>query len=92
MKTKAKEYSEAIIISSLQRGERSIVYNSYYTTSLSYGTAVISLDVKECEAIQRPVVNVILPKMGVHKNVTRNVVFGTSTYGGLGLDHLAAVR
>jgi folate-dependent tRNA-U54 methylase TrmFO/GidA len=92
MKTKAKKYSEAIISSSLQRGESSMAYNSYYMTSLSYGTAATSLDVKECEEIKRPIVNAILPKMGVNRNSSRNVVFGTSKYGRLGLDHLSTVQ
>jgi hypothetical protein len=69
-----------------------MAYTSYYMASLSYGTAVTSLKVKECEDIQRPMVNVILPKMGVNRNTARNVVFGTCNYGGLGLDHLAAVQ
>jgi hypothetical protein len=69
-----------------------MVYNSYYMASLSYGTTATSLDIKECEAIQRPVVNAILPKMGVNRNTARTVVFGTSKYGGLVLDHLAAVQ
>jgi hypothetical protein len=60
--------------------------------SLSYSTAATYLDIKECEAIQRPVVNAILPKLGVNRNTARTVVFGTSKYGGLGLDHLAAVQ
>jgi hypothetical protein len=49
MKTKAKKYSEAIISSSLQRGESSMAYNSYYMSSLSCITAVTYIDVKECE-------------------------------------------
>jgi hypothetical protein len=60
--------------------------------SLSYGTETTSLEIKECEEIQRPVVNAILPKMGINRNTTRSVVLGTSKYGGLGLDHLAAVQ
>jgi hypothetical protein len=44
MKTKAKGYSEAIISSSLQRGESAMAYNSYYMTSISYGTAATSLN------------------------------------------------
>jgi hypothetical protein len=69
-----------------------MAYNSYYMASLSYGTTATSLDIKECEAIQRPVVNAILPKMGVNRNMARTVVFGTRKYGGLGLDHLAAIQ
>jgi hypothetical protein len=60
--------------------------------SLSYGTSATSLDIKECEEIKRPFVNAILPKMGTNRNTPRSVVFGTSKYGGLGLDHLSAVQ
>jgi hypothetical protein len=92
MKCKAKEYIEAIINSTLNRGEGLIAYNSYYMASLSYGTSVTSLNLKECEELQRPVVNAILPNMAVNKNTSRIVVFGTSKYGGLGLDHLTVVQ
>jgi hypothetical protein len=30
--------------------------------------------------------------MGINRNTARTVVFGTSKYGGLGLDHLSAVQ
>jgi hypothetical protein len=60
--------------------------------SLSYGTAATSLNIKECEELQRPVVNAILPKMVLNRNTSSSVVFGTSEYGGLGLDHLAVVQ
>jgi hypothetical protein len=76
----------------LNRGEGLLSYNSYYIASLSYGTAATSLDIKECEDIKRPVVNTILPKMGINRNTARSVVFGTIKYGRLGLDHLAAVQ
>jgi hypothetical protein len=69
-----------------------MAHNSYYMASLSYGTAVTSLNVKECADIQIPVVNEILPKMEVNRNTARNVVFLTRKYGGLDLDHLAAVQ
>jgi hypothetical protein len=92
MKTKAKEYCEPIISSRLQRDEISMAYNLYYMASLSHDTAVTSLDVKECEDIQRLVVNTIIPKKGVNRNTAKKVVVGTSKYRGLGLDHLVAVQ
>jgi hypothetical protein len=46
MKCKAKEYSEAIISSTLNLGEGLLAYNSYYMTSLSYSTAATSLNIK----------------------------------------------
>jgi hypothetical protein len=51
MKCKSKEYSKAIISSTLNRGEGLLAYNSYYMESLSYGTASTSLDIKECKEI-----------------------------------------
>jgi hypothetical protein len=92
MKCKAKEYGEAIIISTLNREEGLLAYNTYYMASFLYGTAATSLDIKECEEIQRPVVNVILPKMGINRNITRSVVFGTSKYDRIGLDHLTTFQ
>jgi hypothetical protein len=92
MKTKAKVYSEAIISSSLQRGESTMAYNSYCMASISYRTSSTSLTIKECEKIQRPVANAILPKMGINRNTSHIAVFGTSKYGGLGLDHMDAVQ
>jgi hypothetical protein len=92
MKGKAKEYVEEIISITLNRGEGLLAYNSYYMASLSYGTAAMSLEIKECEEIQRPVVNAILPKMGINRNTARSVGVGTSKYGRLDLDHLVAVQ
>jgi hypothetical protein len=47
---------------------------------------------KECEDIQCLVVSAILPKMGIFHNTARTVVFGSATYCGLGLYHLATVQ
>jgi hypothetical protein len=47
MKCKAKEYSEAIISSTLNGGEGLLAYNSYYMTILSYGTEATSLNIKD---------------------------------------------
>jgi hypothetical protein len=54
-----------------------------------YGTPATTLTQQECYNIQKPVVNAILPKMGISRKAHRSVVFGTARYGGLGLEHLA---
>jgi hypothetical protein len=46
----------------------------------------------ECKEIQKPPVNSILQKMGINRNTMREVVFGTTKYGGLGFTHLAEVQ
>jgi hypothetical protein len=69
-----------------------MAYNAFYMPSLGYGTPTTTLMKKECEKIQRMVVNAILPKMGIARSVPRSVVFATAQFGGLGLTHLAALQ
>jgi hypothetical protein len=51
-----------------------------------------TLSFQECEDIRRPVINAILPKMGINRKAARAVVFGKVQFGGLGLDHLATLQ
>jgi hypothetical protein len=69
-----------------------MVYSSFLMFSLDYGTPATSLVFLECTNLQKPVVNAILPQMGINRKAPRAVVFGTSKYGGFELDHLAAVQ
>jgi hypothetical protein len=92
MKEKAILYGEAIRSSTMWRRESSMAYNAFYMPSLGYGTPDTTLSMKDCEEIQRPVVNAILPKMGIARTAPITVVFGTAQYGGLGLTHLAALQ
>jgi hypothetical protein len=47
---------------------------------------------QECYNIQKIVVNAILLKMGMCRNAHNSVVFGTTQFGGFGLEHLAAYQ
>jgi hypothetical protein len=92
MREKAESYGEAIRGSILKRGESSTAYNCYCMPSIAYGTPATTLTFKECDDIQKPVVIAILPKMGITSKAPRAVVFSTPRYGGIRLDHLAAVQ
>jgi hypothetical protein len=85
-------YAAAIQRSSLWKGESGLPYNSFYLPSMGYGTSATTLTQKECYDIHKPVINAILPKMGISRKAPRNVVFDTSQYGGLGLEHLASYQ
>jgi hypothetical protein len=91
MKEKAILFGEAIMSSTIWRGESGMAYNAFFMPSMGYGTPVTTLTKKDCEEIQRPVVNAILPKMGIARTAPRSVVFETAQFGGLGLTHLAAL-
>jgi hypothetical protein len=92
MQEKAIKYGEAIVSSSLKRGECKMAYNSCYMVILGYGMDATSLSMAEFEDIQKHPVNAILPKMRINQKTARNVVFGMTKYRGLGLAHLAAVK
>jgi hypothetical protein len=89
MKEKAILFGEAIKSSTMWRGESGMAYTSFYMPSLGDGTTATTLTKKDCEEIQEPVVNAILPKMGIARSAPRAVVL---QFGGLGLTHLAALQ
>jgi hypothetical protein len=92
MKEKAILFGEAIRSSTMRRGEIGMAYTDFYIPSLGYGTPAMTLSKKDCEEIQRSVVNAILPKTGITRTAPRAVVFETAQYGGLSLTHLAALQ
>jgi hypothetical protein len=92
MKELAILFGEAIMSSYMPRGKSAMAYNAFYMPSLGYGTPAATLTKKDCEEIQRPVVNAILKKMGIAQSAPRSVVFGTAQFGGLGLTHLDALQ
>jgi hypothetical protein len=89
---KALLFGEAIMGSSLWMGESAVAYNLFYLPSMWYGMCATTLSLQECEYIQRPGINAILPKMGINRKAARVVVFGMAQFGGLGLDHLVTLQ
>jgi hypothetical protein len=85
-------YSNDIRSSTMWRGDSAVAYTSFYMPSLLYGVPETTLTKEECEDIQRPVVNAILPKMGIARSAPRKVVFGATQYDCLGLNHLAVLQ
>jgi hypothetical protein len=92
MKEKASLYATAITRSSICKGESGLAYNSLYLPSIGYRAPATTLSQQECYDIQKPVVNAILPKIGITRKTHRSVVFGTAQLGRLGLEHLAAYQ
>jgi hypothetical protein len=92
MREKVEAYGEAISGSLLQWGDSSTAYHSYFMPSIVYGTPTTTMSFKECDDLQKPVINAILPKMGIASKAPRAVVFGTARYEGIRLDHLVAVQ
>jgi hypothetical protein len=92
MTEKASLYAIAIQRSALWKGKSGLLYNSFHLPSIGYVTPATTLTQQECYKIQKPVVNEILPKMGIRRKAHRSVVFSTAQFGGLGLEHLASYQ
>jgi hypothetical protein len=92
MMDKIRLYSEAFDRSKLWKSEASLAYKAFYMNIIGYGTPSTSLSYQDYDDMQKPVVNSILPKMGINRKVARAVVLRTSQHGGLRIDHLAAVQ
>jgi hypothetical protein len=74
---------------------RKRAYNAFYMPSLGCGTPAPTLTKQYCDEIPKPVVNAILPKMGIARSAPRAVIFGTAQFGGIGgldLTHLAEMQ
>jgi hypothetical protein len=68
MTEKAILFGEVIRNSTMWRGESDMAYNSLYMPSLGYETPFKTSTKKDCDEIQKPVVNAILPKMGIARS------------------------
>jgi hypothetical protein len=67
MKEKSILFGEATMSGTMWRSKSDMAYNYFYMSCLGYGTPATTLTKKDCEEIQRPVENKILPKMGISR-------------------------
>jgi hypothetical protein len=81
MSEKSSLYATDIQCRSVWKGEYGLAYNSFYLPSLGYGTPAQKLTQQECYNIQKPVVNAILPKIGISRKAPRGFIFGKAQYG-----------
>jgi hypothetical protein len=89
---KAILFGEAIKSITMWRGKSGMAYNSFYMLSLGYGTPATTLTNKDCEEIQKLIVNAIIPKMDIARSDPRALAFGTAQFGGLGITHLTPLQ
>jgi hypothetical protein len=53
-----------------------IAYNCYYIVSIGYTMAATKLSLNQCKTFQSPVICDILNRVGINRNVSRNIIFG----------------
>jgi hypothetical protein len=69
----------------LSRQEAWMVYHTYYMPQVLYSIMPTNMTKAQCDSIQSPVINAILPLLGFNRHTSRDIIFGPSKYGGLGM-------
>ena len=88
MTKKSLQWLTAISQATLTKHEAQAAYETMWFPSLSYGLGTTNLSYAELDAIQRPIINHILPSLGYNRHLPRAVVFGSSKFGCMNLKHL----
>jgi Reverse transcriptase (RNA-dependent DNA polymerase) len=85
---KVKDWAHKLSTRFFTRYEAWTVYHSYYMPQLLYSMAASDFTRAQCDNLQAPVVQAILPLLGFNRNTVRTFVFGPNKFGGLGLADL----
>ena len=68
--------------SPFQPHDAQMVYQSRYKAMIQYPLPLTKFTVNQLHTIQKPIVCQLLPKMGMNRNMSREVVYGPRSYGG----------
>ena len=66
-----------------------MIYTFRYCPALFYCLRVTYFTQKECDKIQAPFMNVLLPKLRINRHIKRAVVWGPPRFGGLGFKDMS---
>jgi hypothetical protein len=85
---KAKHYSHRIFKSGLSTFEVWLAYFACFIPAMVFTFALCSFTATELTSLQKAPVRATLARIGINRNTSRHIVFGSSLYGGLGFLHL----
>jgi hypothetical protein len=86
--SKGKKMSHLISAQFITRTEAWTAYRSIYLLSMSYSFPRTSFNRRELAKVQSRPINAQLSAMAFNRNMPREVVFGPTSNGGIGLRHL----
>ena len=85
---KSVEYAGYLGPSNLSRCEAYFSFVLYFYPKLSYALPISSYTQRECTFIQAPAMAALLPKIGLNRHTSKNIIHGPIQYGGLQLNDL----
>ena len=66
-----------------------MIYSFGYCPAILYCSPLTYFSQSQCDAIQRPFINALLPKLRINWHIKRAIVWGPVIYGGLGIKNMA---
>jgi hypothetical protein len=86
--SKARDYSHRLFKSGLSTYEVWLAYFACFVPAMIFTFAVCSFSLAELHHLQKAPVRATLARLGFNRNISRDIVFGSPLYGGLGFRHL----
>jgi hypothetical protein len=86
--SKAKNYSHQLFKSGLSTYAVWLTYFTCFVPAMVFALAVCSFTLANFTTLQKARVRATLARFGFNRNISRDIVFGSTLYGGLGLLHL----
>jgi hypothetical protein len=83
-----RQYSHRLFKSGLSTFEVWLAYFACFLPAMVFTFAVSSFTEAELTTLQKAPVRATLVRIGINCNTSRDIVFGSSLYGGLGFQHL----
>jgi hypothetical protein len=84
----AIEWADCMRTGKIPKDDAWLAFNSTIWKTLSYPLPALNMSKEECESIMKPVLQYLLPAIGVCRNFPRTLVYNSEKYMGLGLKHL----
>jgi hypothetical protein len=88
LRHKVDRYATRIVRGNLSRYDSWICYFTCFLPKITYGLDVMTHSRKDLTDLQKPAIAATLSKLGFRRSISRAIVFGSPTYGGLGLRDL----
>jgi hypothetical protein len=82
---KAKDYYTRVFKSGLSTYEVWLAYFACFVPAMVFTFAVCSFTWTELQSLQRAPIRATLTRLGFNRNISRDIVFGSVAFGGIGL-------
>jgi hypothetical protein len=89
---KAREFGQQAAAASIYPRQARRAYQGIYVGRMRYGLLASTMKQEDYQTIQSPATQAILPKLGFNRNMPKEVVYGPTELGGVGLQDLYVMQ